>query len=140
VVGKGVQRPSRGLGEHEREGGRQGSRGGLAVPYSRRTGESVADRGGGGNPWNAGMVPESGRGREWCGNPWNGAFLRWRAVEEAQQDGDAQQQVEQQAAIDAVQQDDDDAQRDASGLRNFYLRGPASLSQRPILRDRVPLI
>jgi hypothetical protein len=53
--------------------------------------------------------------------------------------------VEQQAAIDAVQQDDDDAQLDAlgsgaSGSRNVYLQGPMSLPQRPILRDRCPLI
>jgi hypothetical protein len=44
-----------------------------------------------------------------------------------------------------AQQYDDDIQQDASGsgisgLRNVYLRGPASLPQRPILRDRRPLI
>jgi hypothetical protein len=67
--------------------------------------------------------------------------------EEAQQDDAVQQQVEQQAAVNAAQQDvdDDDAQQDASGSgssgsRNVYLRGPASLPQRPILRDRRPLI
>jgi hypothetical protein len=43
------------------------------------------------------------------------------------------------------QQDDDDAQQDASGSgasgsRSVYLRGPTSLPQRPILRDRRPLI
>ena len=77
------------------------------------------------------------------------------AVEEAQQDDAVQQQVEQQAAVDAAQQDDDDAaqqdddddaaQQDvsgsgSSGSRSIYLRGPASLPQRPILRDRRPLI
>jgi hypothetical protein len=40
---------------------------------------------------------------------------------------------------------DDDAQQDASGSgasgsRNVYLRGPTSLPQCPILRDRRPLI
>jgi hypothetical protein len=63
-----------------------------------------------------------------------------RTVEETQQDDDVQQQVEQQAAVDVAQQDDDDAQKDASGSRNVYLRGPVSLPQRPILRDRRPLI
>ena len=68
-----------------------------------------------------------------------------RTVEEAQQDDNVQQQVEQQAAVDAAQQDDDNAQQDASGSgalgsRNVYLRGPTSLPQRPILRDRRPLI
>jgi hypothetical protein len=66
-----------------------------------------------------------------------------------------QQQVEQEAAVDAAQQDDDDAaqqdddddaaQQDvsgsgSSGSRSIYLRGPASLPKRPILRDRRPLI
>jgi hypothetical protein len=68
-----------------------------------------------------------------------------RTAEEARQDDDVQQQVEQQAAVDAAQQDDDDAQQDAScsgalGSRNVYLRGPTSLPQCPILRDRRPLI
>jgi hypothetical protein len=67
--GMGFRVPRGGWGNKRARGRRQGSRGGLAVPYSRRTGESAADRGGGGNPWNAGMVPESGQGREWCGNP-----------------------------------------------------------------------
>jgi hypothetical protein len=55
-------------------------------------------------------------------------------VEQAtQQDDDDQQQV------------DDEAQQTASGSgvsgsRSIYLRGPASLPQRPILRDRRPLI
>jgi hypothetical protein len=78
-----------------------------------------------------------------------------RTEEDAQQDDAVQQQVEQQAAVDAAQQDDDDAaqqdddaaaaQQDisgsgSSGSRSIYLRGPASLPQRPILRDRRPLI
>ena len=78
-----------------------------------------------------------------------------RTEEEAQQDDAVQQQVEQQAAVDAAQQDDDDAaqqdddddaaQQDVSGSgslgsMSIYLRGPASLPQRPILRDRRPLI
>jgi hypothetical protein len=72
--------------------------------------------------------------------------------EEAQQDDAVQQQVEQQAAVDAAQQDDDDAaqqdddddaaQQDvsgsgSSGSRSIYLRGPASLPQRPILSHPV---
>jgi hypothetical protein len=40
----------------------------------------------------------------------------------------------------ATQQDDDDAQQDASGSRSVHLRGPASLHQCPILRNRWPLI
>jgi hypothetical protein len=61
-----------------------------------------------------------------------------RTAEEAQQDDDVQQQVEQQLAVDAAQQDDDDAHQNASGSgpsysRNVYLRGLASLPQRPIL-------
>ena len=62
--------------------------------------------------------------------------------------------MEQQAAVDVAQQDDDDAaqqddddaaQQDvsgsgSSGSRSIYLRGPASLPKRPILRDRRPLI
>jgi hypothetical protein len=76
-----------------------------------------------------------------------------RTEEEAQQDDAVQQQVEQQAAVNAAQQDDDDAaqqdddaaQQDvsgsgSSGSRSIYLRGPASLPPRPILRDRRPLI
>jgi hypothetical protein len=69
-------------------------------------------------------------------------------MEEAQQGDDIQQQVEQQdddVQQQAAQQEDDDAQQDASGSgasgsRNVYLQGPASLPQRPILRDRRPLI
>jgi hypothetical protein len=65
---------------------------------------------------------------------------RSRTTEEAQQDDDVQQQDD-----DDQQQDDDDAKQDASGSgasgsSNVYLRGPASLPQRPILRDRRPLI
>ena len=71
-----------------------------------------------------------------------------RTEEEAQQDDAVQQQVEQQAAVDAAQQDDNDddaAQQDvsgsgSSGSRSIYLRGPVSLSPRPILRDKRPLI
>jgi hypothetical protein len=68
-----------------------------------------------------------------------------RKAKKAQQDDDVQQQVEQQVVVDATQQDDDDTQQDASGsgasdLRNVYQRGPTSLPQRPILRDRRPLI
>jgi hypothetical protein len=48
--------------------------------------------------------------------------------------------VEQQTAINAAQQVDDDTQQDASGSRNIYLRGPTSLPQRSILRDRQPPI
>jgi hypothetical protein len=44
-------------------------------------------------------------------------------VEETQHDD----YVQQQAVVDATQQDDDDAQQDALGSRNVYLRGPASL-------------
>jgi hypothetical protein len=87
-----------------------------------------------------------GRGR--------GRRITRRTEEEAQQDDVVQQQVEQQAAVNAAQQDDDDAaqqddddaaQQDvsgsgSSGSRSIYLRGPASLPQRPILRDRRPLI
>jgi hypothetical protein len=48
--------------------------------------------------------------------------------------------VEQEAVVDATQQDDDDAQQDAPGSRIVYLRGPVSLPQCPILLDRRPLI
>jgi hypothetical protein len=53
--------------------------------------------------------------------------------------------VDQQAAVNAAQKDADAAQQDASGSsasgsRNVYLRGPASLPQCPILYDRRPLI
>jgi hypothetical protein len=70
-----------------------------------------------------------------------GRRITRKRTEETQQDDD----VQQQAVVDAVQQDDDDAQQDpsgssTSGLRNVYLRGLASLPQRPILRDRRPLI
>jgi hypothetical protein len=75
---------------------------------------------------------------------------RSRTVDKADQQQAAQQDdlVQQQAAPhvdDDQQQDDDDQQQDASGSgasgsRSIYLRGPASLPQRPILRDRRPLI
>jgi hypothetical protein len=57
--------------------------------------------------------------------------------------------ADQQQAVPQVdddqQQDDNDQQQDASGSgalgsRSIYLRGPASLPQRPILRDRRPPI
>jgi hypothetical protein len=65
---------------------------------------------------------------------------RSRTAEEAQQDDDVQQQAVQRDDV-VQQQDDKDAQQDASGSdtsgsRNVYLRGPASLPQRPILWDQ----
>jgi hypothetical protein len=62
----------------------------------------------------------------------------------AQQDNLVQKQVAPQVDDDQ-QQDDDDQQQDVSGSggsssRSIYLRGPVSLPQRPILRDRRPLI
>jgi hypothetical protein len=61
-----------------------------------------------------------------------------------QQDDLVQQQAVPQVDDDQ-QQDDDDQEQDASGFgasgsRGIYLRGPASLPQRPIRRDRQPLI
>ena len=58
-------------------------------------------------------------------------------AEQAAQQDDLVQQT--------TQQDDDEAQQTASGSgasgsRSIYLRGSASLPQRPILRDRRPLI
>jgi hypothetical protein len=66
---------------------------------------------------------------------------RSRTTDEAEQAAQQDDLVQQQAAP----QDDDDQQQDASGSggsgsRSIYLRGPASLPQRPILRDRQPLI
>jgi hypothetical protein len=66
---------------------------------------------------------------------------RSRTADEAEQAAQQDDLVQQQAA----QQDDDEAQHTASGSsvsgsRSIYLRGPASLPQRPILRDRRPLI
>jgi hypothetical protein len=68
---------------------------------------------------------------------------RSRTADEADQQQAAQQDdlVQQQAAP----QVDDDQQQDASGFsalgsRSIYLRGPASLPQRPIFRDRRSLI
>jgi hypothetical protein len=60
------------------------------------------------------------------------------------QDDLVQQQAVPQDDLDQ-QQDDDDQHQDASGSggsgsRSIYLQGPASLPQRPILRDRRPLI
>jgi hypothetical protein len=62
-------------------------------------------------------------------------------AEQAAQQDEAAQAAQQQVAP----QDDDDQQQDASGSggsssRSIYLRGPVSLPQRPILRDRRPLI
>jgi hypothetical protein len=75
---------------------------------------------------------------------------RSRTADDADQQQAAQQDdlVQQQAAPqvdDDQQQDDDDQEQDtsgsgASGSRGIYLRGPASLPQRPILQDRRPLI
>jgi hypothetical protein len=79
-----------------------------------------------------------------------GGFLRRRRgrrsrtaddEEQAAQQDEAEQAAQQQAAP----QDDDDQQQDASGSggsssRSIYLRGPASLPPRPILRDRRSLI
>jgi FtsZ-interacting cell division protein ZipA len=66
------------------------------------------------------------------------------AQQAAQQDNLVQQQTAQQDGDDQ-QQDDDEAQQTASGFgasgsRSIYLRGPASLPQRPILRNWRPLI
>jgi hypothetical protein len=68
---------------------------------------------------------------------------RSRTADEADQQQAAQQDdLVQQQAVPQV--DDDQQQNDsgsgASGLRSIYLRGPASLPQCPILRDRRPLI
>jgi hypothetical protein len=73
---------------------------------------------------------------------------RSRMTDEAEQAALQDDLVQQQAAQqddDDQQQDDDEAQQTASGSgasgsRSIYLRGPASLPQRPILRDRRPLI
>jgi hypothetical protein len=70
-----------------------------------------------------------------------GWLRRSRTADEAQQAAHQDNLVQQQAA----QQDDDEAQQTASGSgtsgsRSIYLRGPASLPQRPILRDKRPLI
>jgi hypothetical protein len=78
---------------------------------------------------------------------------RSRTTDEAEQD-EAQQATQQDDLVQkqAAQQDDDNQQQDnneaqqtasgsgASGSRSIYLRGPASLPQRPILWDRRPLI
>jgi hypothetical protein len=79
-----------------------------------------------------------------------GGFLRRRRGRRSRTADDAEQAAQQDEAEQAVQQqaapqDDDDQQQDASGsgsssLRSIYLRGPASLPPRPILRDRRPLI
>ena len=82
-----------------------------------------------------------------------GGFLRRRrgrsrTTDDAEQAAQQDDLVQQQAAPqddDDQQQDDDDQQQDASGSggsssRSIYLRGPASLPPRPILRDRRLLI
>jgi hypothetical protein len=68
---------------------------------------------------------------------------RSRTADEAEQAAQQDDLVQQQATPqdDDQQQDDDDQQQDTSGSggsssRSIYLRGPASLHQRPILRDR----
>ncbi len=79
-----------------------------------------------------------------------GGFLRRRRGRRSRTADDAEQAAQQDEAEQAAQQqatpqDDDDQQQDASGSggsssRSIYLRGPASLPQRPILRDRRSLI
>ena len=69
---------------------------------------------------------------------------RSRTADDAEQAAQ-QHEAEQAAQQQAVPQDDDDQQQDASGSggsssRSIYLQGPVSLPQRPILRDRRPLI
>jgi hypothetical protein len=73
-----------------------------------------------------------------------GRGRRRRTADEAEQ-AEQQDEAEQAAQQQAAPQDDDDQQQDALGSggsssRSIYLRGPASLPQRPILRDRRPLI
>jgi hypothetical protein len=73
---------------------------------------------------------------------------RSRTADEAEQAAQQDDPVQQQAAPqddDDQQQDDEDQQQDAScsgssSSRSIYLRGPASLPQRPILWDRRPMI
>ena len=75
-------------------------------------------------------------------------WLRRRRGRRSRTVDEAEQAAQQQAAPqddDDQQPDDDDQQQDASGSggsssRSIYLRGPASLPPRPILRDRRPLI
>ena len=79
-----------------------------------------------------------------------GGFLRRRRGRRSRTTDDAEQAAQQHEAEQAAQQqaapqDDDDQHQDASGSggsssRSIYLRGPASLPPRPILRDRRPLI
>ena len=79
-----------------------------------------------------------------------GGFLRRRRGRRSRTADDAEQAAQQHEAAtlqddDVQQQDDDNQQQDASGSggsssRSIYLRGPASLPQRPILRDRQSLI
>jgi hypothetical protein len=77
-----------------------------------------------------------------------GSWLRRRRGRRSRTADEAEQDKAQEAAQqddDDQQQDDDEAQQaasgsDASGSRSVYLRGPVSLPQCPILRDRWPLI
>jgi hypothetical protein len=74
-----------------------------------------------------------------------GGWLSRRRGRKRRTADEAEQAAQQDEAEQAVPQDDDDQQLDGSGsggssLRSIYLRGPASLPQRPILRDRQPLI
>jgi hypothetical protein len=75
-----------------------------------------------------------------------GGWLRRRRERRSRTVDEAEQEAQQdEAEQEAAPQDDDDQQQDASGSggsssRSIYLRGPASLPQRPILRDRRPLI
>jgi hypothetical protein len=77
-----------------------------------------------------------------------GGWPRRRRGRRSRTTDKAEQAAPQQVAPqddDDQQQDDDDQQQDASGSdgsssRSIYLRGPASLPQRPILRDRRSLI
>jgi FtsZ-interacting cell division protein ZipA len=71
---------------------------------------------------------------------------RSRTADEPEPD-EAQQAAQQDDLVQhqAAQQDDDEAQQTTSGSgtsssRSIYLRGPASLPQRPILRDRRHMI
>ena len=77
-----------------------------------------------------------------------GGWLSRRRGRRRRTTDEAEQAAQQQPAPqddDDQQQDDDDQHQDVSGSggsssRSIYLRGPASLPPRPILRDRRPLI
>jgi hypothetical protein len=77
------------------------------------------------------------------GGNWLSRRRRERRRSRTADEADQQQAAPQ--VDDDQQQDDDDQQQDASGSggsssRSIYMRGPASLPPRPILRDRQPLI